>query len=243
MKTAALANTRRRETSHTSYSSSELYVKKSQSQLSSIQLYCAENENRSFKDIANNNSCHRVVSSFSQQLVRTERQSPVVESLFHALARTEKQSNTNGVSLQQLARSDNIDKLLSLFQEYISQKQSYMVKHVKTLLNMADDDDEKIDVSVGALKSMLLFLLKLRDFKKPTSIELNENGTFQLRWKQDDANLATLRFQKSNRVDYVIFLPSQHEERPIVLNGNMNLFDFEELFVKRCGFTTKLLRG
>ncbi len=144
--------------------------------------------------------------------------------------------------LQQLEYSDSVNKSVSLFQKSVSRQQSYMVEHIKTLLAMSDDDDEKIDFSVGSLNSMLLFLIKLGNFRKPTSIELNENGTFQLRWKQDDSHLVTLRFQKNNRVDYVMFLPSKHEKRPIVLNGNINLFDFEDFFINHCDFTTRLLR-
>jgi hypothetical protein len=141
-----------------------------------------------------------------------------------------------------LVQLHELNELLAFSQEIFTGQQQYLAQAVQELCR-SDSEEGETTILPDSLKSMLLFLLKLGNFKKPTSIELNENGTFQLRWKQDDSNLATLRFQKSNRVDYVIFLPSQHEERPIVLNGNMNLFDFEEFFVKRCGFTTKLLRG
>ncbi|MEZ5671212.1 MAG: hypothetical protein R3E08_02075 [Thiotrichaceae bacterium] len=157
-----------------------------------------------------------------------------------SMLKAKKESNLPDMA-QRLC-SDNIDELLSLFEKSLTREQFYLVEHLRELLD-ATDEDEKIEVSVGSLKSMMLFFLELKIFRKPTSIALNENGTFQLRWKQDDSYLTTLRFQENNHVDYLVFLPSKYEKEPIVLNGNMNLFDFEELFVRRCGLTTKLLRG
>ena len=144
---------------------------------------------------------------------------------------------------QRLAPLHELDELLGFSQKVFTGQQQYLAQAFQELCRSDSEEDDETIILADSLKSTLLFLLRLCDFKKPTSIALNENGTFQLRWKQNDSYLTTLRFQKNNRLDYVIFLPSQHAAEPIVLNGNMNLFDFIEFFSQNASLTAKLLRG
>ena len=61
---------------------------------------------------------------------------------------------------------------------------------------------------------------------------LNENGTFQTNWKKDNFNFITLRFKEKESVDYLIFKSSRYIKKPVILNGNMNIFDFSLRFCR-----------
>jgi hypothetical protein len=139
--------------------------------------------------------------------------------------------------LDALAKLNNIEAALAFFK----QKEHPLGEHISqriTELQRLYYDDEEEQVSFGSLKSMLLFLLILNSFTCP-SITLNEDGLFHTSWRRDHKNLMTLRFREGNFLDYVIFKPSHHTEKPIVLNGNMHLFDFID-YLKQLGLSIHL---
>ncbi|NOQ93441.1 MAG: hypothetical protein GQ547_02265 [Methylophaga sp.] len=127
--------------------------------------------------------------------------------------------------IKELENLKHLEGILNFPKNYFFENNQRIVKRLNTLINAYD---ENIGASLESLKSMLIFLITLKiNFKHPV-ITLNENGTFQINWKQNNLNLVTLRFKENNSVDYVIFKPSQYTKNPIVLNGNMNIFDFIE---------------
>ncbi len=129
----------------------------------------------------------------------------------------------NKKTVEELKSLTNIEDLLVFSKKTFLGKQQ-LVNRLIELLDLYDADDGEI--SIESLKSMFTFLIVIAiDFNVP-SMTLNEDGLFHLDWRKDNFNLITLRFKEENYLDYVIFRPSQHIKKPIILNGNMNLFDF-----------------
>jgi hypothetical protein len=120
----------------------------------------------------------------------------------------------------------SIDEITIFAKNYFPDKHQYLWERIRYLVEVFDDD-EGDEISVGSLKSTLLFLLSQSQIKKPT-LTLNENGTFQCQWKIESDNLMTLRFKNDEYLDYVIFQPSQHTAKPIVLDGSTNIWDFKD---------------
>lgn len=120
---------------------------------------------------------------------------------------------------------------ITLSEAFFSETKKYLFKRIKELSDLFDEEDEDGEISVGSLKSMLTFLFSINEFSKPV-LTLNENGTFQISWKKDNNNLVILRFKEEESLDYVIFRSSKYEQKPIILNGKMNIFDFKDYFVK-----------
>ncbi len=132
--------------------------------------------------------------------------------------------------VEKLENLTNIEDILVFSKETFVGKKQPLVNRLIKLLDLHDADDSEI--SIESLKSMLAFLIAIAiNFKIP-SMTLNENGIFHLNWRKDNFNLITLRFKKESSLDYVIFRPSQHIKKPIILKGCMNLFDFTQ-YLKR----------
>ncbi|QTA80672.1 Uncharacterized protein dnl_29830 [Desulfonema limicola] len=123
----------------------------------------------------------------------------------------------------------SLDDIVGVSKSFFQNSKYYLFDRIKQLFDLFDEEANKI--SITSLKSMLFFLILVNNFIKPT-ITLNENGTFQVTWKKDNFNLVTLRFKDDDFLDYVIFCPSKHVKKPIILNGNMNLFDFKDYLIK-----------
>ena len=122
-----------------------------------------------------------------------------------------------------------LNEVVVLSQSFFSDSKYYLFDRIKELFNVYDEDEES-QISVDSLKSMLTFLFLINRFVKP-KLTLNESGTFQLSWKKDNFNLVTLRFKEEESLDYVIFRTSKHVKKPIILNGNMNIFDFKDYLI------------
>ncbi|WP_207681378.1 hypothetical protein [Desulfonema magnum] len=93
------------------------------------------------------------------------------------------------------------------------------------------DPEENEEISLGSLKSMLLFLFSVKNLKKPV-ITLNDMGIFQTSWKKDRKNLLTTSFIDNWSLNYVIFRPSRHTPERIILNGVMNELDFKDYLLE-----------
>lgn len=132
----------------------------------------------------------------------------------------------------------SIEEALKLYKKHFLKGQE-LANRLAALIDLHDEEDASI--SLDSLKAMLIFLGAIAvDFKTP-SITLNENGTFQANWRKNNSSLITLRFKEENFIDYVIFKPSQHTKKPIILNGSMNLFDLIE-YIKDLGLM-RLIKG
>jgi hypothetical protein len=145
--------------------------------------------------------------------------------------------------INHLTGLSDVEAILTCFQNAWGRDKQLVeriVRRVTELQNLYYADEES-QVSMASLKSMLVFLLILNDFDYPV-IALNEEGLFHLSWRQDHTNLMTLRFKAGNFLDYVIFRPSQYMKKPIILNGRMNLFDFES-YLHQLSLHIHLLRN
>jgi len=119
-----------------------------------------------------------------------------------------------------------LNEVLVLSKSFFSDSKYYLFDRIKELFDLYDEDEDG-QISVDSLKSMLTFLFLINKFVKP-KLTLNESGTFQIGWKKDNFNLVTLRFKEEESLDYVIFRSSRHVKKPVIFNGNMNIFDFKD---------------
>jgi len=140
--------------------------------------------------------------------------------------------------VQHLSQLDKLNELLVFSKEVFNGQQHYLAQRIQELLDLCAEDEEVV-ASASSLKSMLLFLLKLNKFNVP-SIAISEDGLFCLNWKKGDFHIITLQF-RSDYIDYVVFLPSQESNRPIVLNGKIGILDFHQLFVEQISAIRNLI--
>jgi len=146
--------------------------------------------------------------------------------------------------INDLAKLSDIEASLKCFQNAWPGEKPLVERIIRrvTELQKLYYDDEESQVSIDSLKSMLMFLLMLNNFNYPV-IALNEDGLFHVSWQKDHTNLMILRFKTGNFLDYVIFRPSlQQVKTPIILDGSMNLFDFEA-YLHTLGLHVHLLKG
>jgi len=141
---------------------------------------------------------------------------------------------------QHLAQLHELDELLAFSQKVFTGQQQYLAQRIQELLDLCAEDEEVV-ASASSLKSMLLFLLKLTHFSPP-GMTVSEDGWFHLHWKKDNFYSMTLRFKKNSDLDYAIFLPSQHVDKPIILSGNMNVLDFIEQLIAKNNVISQLVR-
>lgn len=151
--------------------------------------------------------------------------------------------NQRSPVINHLTRLSDVEAILTCFQNAWVRDKQLVERIVRRVTELQDlyYADEETQVSIDSLRSMLVFLLVLDDFDYPV-IALNEEGLFHLSWRKDHTNLMTLRFKAGNFLDYVIFRPSQYMKKPIILNGRMNLFDFES-YLHRLSWHIHLLRN
>lgn len=138
--------------------------------------------------------------------------------------------------IKKIKKVSLLDKIVTIAESFFADTKKYLFKRIKELVDLFDEEEEQI--SIGSLKSMLIFLFSINKFSKPV-ITLNENGTFQISWKKDNNNLTTLRFKDKETLDYVIFKPSKYDKNPIILNGSMNIFDFKN-YLMQLGLYAKI---
>jgi len=139
-----------------------------------------------------------------------------------------------------LVQLHELDELLAFSQEVFTGQQCYLAQRIQELLDLCAEDEE-VTVSADSLKSMLLFLMKLQKINL-VDMTVSEEGLFHLQWKKANFHVATLRF-KPSYLDYVVFLPSQESNHPIVLNGKMGVFDFYQVFIEQPSAIRDLISG
>ncbi len=127
-----------------------------------------------------------------------------------------------------LSQLDKLNELLAFSKEVFTEH--YIAQRIEELFELCREDD--VVVSVSSLKSMLLFLLKLNNNFNVPAIAISEDGLCCLNWKKENFHIITLQF-RSDYIDYVVFLPSQESNRPIVLNGKMGILDFHQLLIEQ----------
>lgn len=127
-------------------------------------------------------------------------------------------------------QKDEIDKL-STFEDIVQYsinaikvKDDYLFKRIYQLKELCDLEED-YDVLLESLKGMFLFVGLIGNFSKPTSLTVSESGFFYLEWERDRNNSLTVRFKNDYLLDYVIFKPSSHINKRIILNGSMNILD------------------
>jgi hypothetical protein len=99
-------------------------------------------------------------------------------------------------------------------------KEDYFFNRIRELKESCDSEED-YDVSLESFKTMFLFVEAIGSISKPSSLTVSENGIFHLEWERDRNNSITLRFKKDYFTDYVIFKPSSHISKRIILNGSM----------------------
>jgi hypothetical protein len=104
-------------------------------------------------------------------------------------------------------------------------KGDYLFNRIYELKELCDEEED-CDLSLESLKSMFLFIGTIANISKPSSITVSESGLFYVKWQIDKNNLITMRFKRDYFLDYVIFRPSSHTSKRIILNGSMNTMDF-----------------
>jgi hypothetical protein len=102
----------------------------------------------------------------------------------------------------------------------------YFAERIIELKNLEPEEE----ISIESLKSMLLFLFSIKKFRK-SAITLNDVGIFQARWKRSRNDSLTTSFIDNWSLNYVIFKPSRHASKRIILNGKMNVLDFKDYLV------------
>jgi hypothetical protein len=88
-------------------------------------------------------------------------------------------------------------------------------------------DEEVGDFALESLKGLILFVSGLEQLNKP-QITVNDDGRLQLNWKKDRRESLVVSFKDLRTLHYLIFRPSRYSDERIILNGSMNIHDFED---------------
>ncbi|MBE9200777.1 MULTISPECIES: hypothetical protein [unclassified Nodularia (in: cyanobacteria)] len=131
---------------------------------------------------------------------------------------------TQSIKIDEIDKLSTFEDILKYGIDVIKLKDDYIFKRISELKELCDLEAD-YDVALESLKSMFLFIGTIRNISKPSSITVSETGLFYVKWQIDRNNSITLRFQKDYFLDYVIFKPSSHTSKRIILNGSMNAMD------------------
>ncbi len=155
---------------------------------------------------------------------------------------SEQKSDDFGKQKNKSSKRDKIDKL-STFEEIlkygidaIKLKDDYFFNRIRELKELCDSEED-YDVSLESLKTMFLFVEAIGSISKPSSLTVSESGLFYLEWERNKNNSITVRFKKDYFLDYVIFKPSSHIDKRIILKGSMYALDLIDLLN---GFNIKI---
>ena len=116
------------------------------------------------------------------------------------------------------------EEILNYGLDFVALKDNYFSKRICELKELCDLEED-YDLSLESLKALLLFIGSLENISYPNSLTVSENGLFHIKWKKDRKNSVTLRFKNNYFVDYVIFKPSSHINKRIILNDSMYVLD------------------
>jgi hypothetical protein len=131
---------------------------------------------------------------------------------------------SKSIKIDQIDKLSTFEEILKYGIDVIKLKDDYLCKRISELKELCDSEED-YDVSLESLKSMFLFVGTIGNISKPSSITVSESGLFYVKWQRDRNNSITVRFQKDYFLDYVIFKPSSHTSKRIILNGSMNAMD------------------
>lgn len=126
-------------------------------------------------------------------------------------------------SIDEVNKLSTFEEILEYGSNTIKLKDEFFLNRIRELKELCDSEED-YDVSLESLKAMLLFVGAMGSFSKP-SITVSESGIFYLEWEKDKNNSITLRFKQDYFIDYVIFKPSLHANKRIILNGSMHALD------------------
>jgi hypothetical protein len=129
------------------------------------------------------------------------------------------------ISIDEINQLSTFDEIVKYGINAIELKGDYLFNRIYELKELCDEEED-CDLSLESLKSMFLFIGTIANISKPSSITVSESGLFYLEWEKDRNNSITMRFKKDYFLDYVIFRPSSHTSKRIILNGSMNTMDF-----------------
>jgi len=129
------------------------------------------------------------------------------------------------ISIDEINQLSTFDEIVKYGMNAIKLKGDYLFNRIYELKELCDEEED-CDLSLESLKSMFLFIGTIGNISKPSSITVSESGLFYLEWEKDRNNSITMRFKKDYFLDYVIFRPSSHTSKRIILNGSMNTMDF-----------------
>lgn len=124
----------------------------------------------------------------------------------------------------ELDKLSTFEEILQYGIDSIKLKDDYFFKRIRELEELCAEEDD-VEISLESLKGMFLFVGTLGKISKPSSLTVSDNGFFYLEWETDENNSITLRFKKDDFCDYVIFQPSSHLSKRIILNGSMYVLD------------------
>ena len=128
------------------------------------------------------------------------------------------------IKIDEIDKLSDFEKILKYGINVIKLKADYLFNRIRELKELCDSEED-YDISLESLKSMFLFVGTIGNISKPSSITVSESGLFYVKWQKDRNNLITVRFQKNYFLDYLIFKPSSHIDKRIILNGSMNVMD------------------
>jgi hypothetical protein len=129
------------------------------------------------------------------------------------------------ISIDEINQLSTFDEIVKYGINAVKLKGDYLFNRIYELKELCDEEED-CDFSLESLKSMFLFIGTITNISKPSSITVSESGIFYLEWEKDRNNSITMRFKKDYFLDYVIFRPSSHTSKRIILNGSMNTMDF-----------------
>jgi hypothetical protein len=129
------------------------------------------------------------------------------------------------ISIDEINQLSTFDEIVKYGINAVKLKGDYLFNRIYELKELCDEEED-CDLSLESLKSMFLFIGTIANISKPSSITVSESGLFYLEWEKDRNNSITMRFKKDYFLDYVIFRPSLHTSKRIILNGSMNTMDF-----------------
>jgi len=148
---------------------------------------------------------------------------PIVFQVEHKLDNLEKPKNQSS-KIDEIDKLSTFEEILKYGIEAIKLKDDYFFNRIRELKELCDSEED-YDVSLESFKTMFLFVEAIGSISKPSSLTVSENGIFHLAWERDRNNSITLRFKKDYFSDYVIFKPSSHINKRIILNGSMYALD------------------
>lgn len=137
---------------------------------------------------------------------------------------SKEKSQNKSIKIDELDKLSTFEEIVKYGINIINFQDDYFVNRINELKEICNLEED-YDISLESLKSMFLFVGRVGKISKPSSITVSENGLFYVKWQKDRKNSITVRFQKDYFLDYVMFKPSSHTNKRIILHGSMSVMD------------------